>query len=151
MNDLKVNTSLEVWASELLAKGSYAFTLNSLRHTFPNQSENAIKFALKRLVDKNTILSIHKGYYLIIPQQYKSKGILPPSLYLDAFIEKQSKELATQIVKRTANTMKLENQSNSKKRIQKAIEERTASLKSEMPKILWDQIWTIKMRNASGR
>jgi len=41
MNDLKVNTSLEVWASELLAKGSYAFTLNSLRHTFPNQSENA--------------------------------------------------------------------------------------------------------------
>jgi len=34
--------------------------------------------------------------------------------------------------------MKLEDQSNSKKRIQKAIEERTASLKSEMPKILWD-------------
>lgn len=86
MDDLKVNTSLEVWVGELLAKGSYAFTLNSVRHTFPNQSENAIKFALKRLVDKNTILSIHKGYYIIIPPQYKSKGILPPSLYLDALM-----------------------------------------------------------------
>jgi hypothetical protein len=34
--------------------------------------------------------------------------------------------------------MKLEDQGNSNKRIQKAIEERAASIKIEMPKILWD-------------
>ena len=57
---------------------------------------------------------------------------------LDALIEKRAAGLATQIVMRTANTMKLEDQANSKKRIEKAIRERTAAIKNEMPKILWD-------------
>jgi hypothetical protein len=39
---------------------------------------------------------------------------------------------------RTANTMKLEDQANSKNRIETAIRERTAAIKNEMPKILWD-------------
>jgi len=34
--------------------------------------------------------------------------------------------------------MKLEDQANSKKRIEAAIKERTAAIQSEMPKILWD-------------
>ena len=57
---------------------------------------------------------------------------------LDALIEKRAQELATKIVLRTSNTMKLEDQGNSKKRIDKAIEERAAEIKREMPKILWD-------------
>ena len=57
---------------------------------------------------------------------------------LDALIEKRATELATQIVMRTANTMKLEDQANSKKRIETAIRERAAAIKNEMPKILWD-------------
>jgi hypothetical protein len=57
---------------------------------------------------------------------------------LDALIEKRATQLATQIVMRTANTMKLEDQANSKKRIETAIRERAAQIKDEMPKILWD-------------
>lgn len=79
--------SLEDWTSKLLAQGKYAFTLQLLRDTFPGQSEAANKSALKRLVDKKQIISIHKGYYLIIPPQYRSKGILPPTLFLDAFMK----------------------------------------------------------------
>lgn len=65
-------------------------------------------------------------------------GFVPNDGSLDALIEKRATELATQIVMRTANTMKLEDQANSNKRIKKAIEERAASIKHEMPKILWD-------------
>ena len=65
-------------------------------------------------------------------------GFVPNDGSLDALIEKRAKELATQIVMRTANTMKLEDQANSKKRIEAAIKERTAAIQSEMPKILWD-------------
>ncbi len=65
-------------------------------------------------------------------------GFVPKDGSLEALIERKAQELATQIVLRTSNTMKLEDQGNSKKRIQKAIEERTESLKNEMPKILWD-------------
>ena len=65
-------------------------------------------------------------------------GFVPNDGSLDALIEKRAKNLATQIVMRTANTMKLEDQANSKKRIEAAIKERTAAIQSEMPKILWD-------------
>ncbi len=65
-------------------------------------------------------------------------GFVPNDGSLDALIEKRAQELATKIVLRTSNTMKLEDQGNSKKRINKAIEERAAEIKREMPKILWD-------------
>lgn len=65
-------------------------------------------------------------------------GMVPNDRSLEALIEKRATELATQIVMRTANTMKLEAQANSKKRIEAAIRERAAAIKNEMPKILWD-------------
>lgn len=67
-------------------------------------------------------------------------GFVPNDGSLDALIEKRATELARQIVMRTANTMKLEDQANSKKRIETAIKERAAAIKHEMPKILWDYV-----------
>lgn len=65
-------------------------------------------------------------------------GFVPNEGSLDALIEKRATELATQIVMRTANTMKLEDQANSKKRIEAAIKERATAIQNEIPKILWD-------------
>ena len=65
-------------------------------------------------------------------------GFVPNAGSLDALIEKRATELATQIVMRTANTMKLEDQANSKKRIEAAIRERAAAIQNDMPKMLWD-------------
>lgn len=65
-------------------------------------------------------------------------GFVPNDGSLDALIEKRARELAAKIVLRASNTMKLEEQGNSDKRIQKAIRERAADIKNEMPKILWD-------------
>lgn len=65
-------------------------------------------------------------------------GFVPNDGSLEAFIEKRATELATKIVMRTSNTMKLEDQGNSKKRLEKAIKERAEEIKSTMPKILWD-------------
>jgi len=84
---VRTHNSLENWTSYLLAQGKYAFALHQLRSAFPAQSAAANKSALKRLVDKEQIISIHKGYYLIIPPQYRSKGVLPPALFLDAFMK----------------------------------------------------------------
>ena len=46
--------------------------------------------------------------------------------------------MAKKIVERTSNTMKLEDQANSKKRIEKAIKERASEIINKTPKILWD-------------
>jgi predicted DNA-binding mobile mystery protein A len=65
-------------------------------------------------------------------------GFVPNDGSLDALIEKRATELATKIVLRTSNTMKLEDQGNTNKRIEKAIKERAEEINNEMPKILWD-------------
>ena len=65
-------------------------------------------------------------------------GFVPNDGSLELLIERKAKELATQIVMRTNNTMKLEDQENTKQRIEKAIQERTTNIKTEMPKTLWD-------------
>ncbi|NGF57869.1 mobile mystery protein A [Parapedobacter sp. SGR-10] len=65
-------------------------------------------------------------------------GFVPKDGTLELMIERKAKELAKEIVLRTSNTMKLENQKNSDYRIEKAIEERAIDLAREMPKILWD-------------
>ena len=65
-------------------------------------------------------------------------GFVPMDGSLEELIDRKAKELATQIVLRTSNTMKLEDQENTKQRIGKAIQERTIAIKNEMPKTLWD-------------
>jgi predicted DNA-binding mobile mystery protein A len=65
-------------------------------------------------------------------------GLIPNDGSLDAFIERKAKELAEQIVMRTNNSMKLEDQENTKQRLEKALQERIIIIKNEMPKALWD-------------
>jgi predicted DNA-binding mobile mystery protein A len=65
-------------------------------------------------------------------------GLVPKDGSIEDLIDRKAKELATRIVSRTSNTMKLEAQENTKQRLKKAIEVRTAQIKYELPKMLWD-------------
>lgn len=87
MSDKTSNKTVDFWITNLLSRGQFMFSLEKLKKEFKGKTEVALKSSLKRLVDKELIISIHKGYYLIIPPQYRSKGILPPTLFLDAFMK----------------------------------------------------------------
>ncbi len=65
-------------------------------------------------------------------------GFVPKDGSLAKLIDKKVTKLATEIVMRTNNTMQLEDQAISQKRIEKAILERANEIKNEMPKALWD-------------
>lgn len=65
-------------------------------------------------------------------------GFVPDAGSLDQMIEMRALEIATKIVQRTSTTMKLEDQVNSKERIEKAIKERATEIINKTPKILWD-------------
>ena len=65
-------------------------------------------------------------------------GLVPKDGSIEKLIDRKARELATRIVSRTSNTMKLEDQENTQQRLKKAIEERTAVIKNELPKMLWD-------------
>ena len=65
-------------------------------------------------------------------------GFVPKAGSLEQMIENRAFEIATKIVERTSTTMKLEDQANSKERIEKAIKERASEIINKTPKILWD-------------
>ena len=74
---------LLAWIEQQQSWGRYTFSLDQVEHEFPNISESAILLALSRLSKKNRIISIYKGFYLIVPTEYSTKGVLPPVQFID--------------------------------------------------------------------
>ena len=65
-------------------------------------------------------------------------GFVPRDGSMEAYIETKARKMASEIVLRTSNNMRLEDQQNSDERIEQAIEERTENIVRDMPKSLWD-------------
>ncbi len=65
-------------------------------------------------------------------------GFIPKEQSLEKMIEKRANEVANQIVMQTSQSMMLEDQENSKERIENAIKNKTEELKIKLPNYLWD-------------
>lgn len=78
---------LAYWVGDCQSKGKLAFSLKELKQSFENNSETSLKRVLDRLSEKEKVVSVFKGYYVIIPPQYSSKGILPPSMIIDGLMK----------------------------------------------------------------
>lgn len=78
---------LDNWIEKQQSKGRMSFALEELRNDFKNDTETALKQLLERLVTNKKIVSIFKGYYVIVPPQYSAKGILPPTLFIDGLMK----------------------------------------------------------------
>ncbi len=118
-----VRTALGMSLQQLANKLS--ITKQSVREIEIREKEGAI--TLKSLRETARALDMELVY-----------GFVPKDGSLENYIEKKARLLAERIVYQTSNTMKLEDQENSKERIKKAIEERTYLIKQELPKSLWD-------------
>lgn len=64
--------------------------------------------------------------------------LIPREKTLENMIQKRAKEKAIEIVQRTSQTMKLENQEVSAKRLNESIRIKTEQLIQKMPTFLWD-------------
>lgn len=81
---------IEDFINELRSNGRYAFSLPEVRKQFEH-SDEAIKKALQRLKNKKEIALVRNEFYVVITPEYRSKGMLPPSLFiaeLMKFLEK---------------------------------------------------------------
>lgn len=65
-------------------------------------------------------------------------GLIPKAASLEKMIEGKAREMAAKIVTRTSTSMKLEDQENSKERIEQAIADLTEEIIRNTPKSLWD-------------
>lgn len=75
--------SISNWIESMSMRGHFFFTKNDLCSAFPDKSSNAITRTITRLIAKNTVVSPWHNFYVIVPTEYKLKGIVPPVFYLD--------------------------------------------------------------------
>lgn len=87
MNKEREYNYLEQHVVKLQSDGRLSFSLDEMRNQFSSSSEIALKFALNRLSKKNKIVSVYKGFYVIIPPEYSNRKILPPELFIDSLFK----------------------------------------------------------------
>lgn len=70
------------YIKQLLSYEEYSFSINELIQNL-NKTEISIKSELSRLIAKNEIVNLRKGFYLIITPRYSSAKKLPIQLYCE--------------------------------------------------------------------
>ena len=75
------------WVEDLPQRGIISFSIEETYKLFPSISKRGIASALLRLVTKGKILSVWKGFYVVIPIEYAHKGIVPPIVYINQLME----------------------------------------------------------------
>jgi predicted transcriptional regulator of viral defense system len=81
------NLTLSEWIRNSEVHGFNTFSFEQVREVFPNASEQNLSNSLYRLTIKKRIVSVYKGFYVIIPPQYAAKGIVAPAYYIDQLME----------------------------------------------------------------
>lgn len=74
--------SIPRYIENLQAKGRYSFSYQDIV-TGTGKSEKAVERALSRLRPQGAIASPRKGFYLIIPPEYRVAGCLPATWFID--------------------------------------------------------------------
>ena len=82
-----MNMSVNDWIKEQEQRGMTTFSFQQLRRVFDDRSEKVLKSDINRLKLSKRIQNVYKGFYVIIPTQYKLKGIVPPTYYIDELME----------------------------------------------------------------
>src|SRR5271154_338048 len=74
------------FVDELPAHGRYWFSRAELQHAF-DKSDAAITLALHRLLRKRRIISPRRGFFVVVPEQYRLIGAPPPAWFIDALMK----------------------------------------------------------------
>lgn len=77
------NYKIRDWIANLPKLGRITFSLTELTEQFSSMNLDSVISVLQRLVRKGKIISVWKGFYVVIPVEFELKGIVPPVLYMD--------------------------------------------------------------------
>ena len=75
------------YITNLAAQGRHHFTLEQFRSAL-GVSEAAAKLALGRLAKQGLVASPARGFYVIVPPEYRSLGCLPADQFIPALMER---------------------------------------------------------------
>ena len=74
------------FVSSLMSKGHYTFTVAQAAEGL-SQSLVATRAALRRLAKKGEIAMPYRGFWVIVPPEYRSIGCLPPDQFIPQLME----------------------------------------------------------------
>jgi predicted transcriptional regulator of viral defense system len=77
--------TLPKYVDYLQARGSYVFTQEQALNVLKS-SQAALRLSIHRLLAKKRIAQLRRGFYVIVPMEYETAGILPTSWYITAFM-----------------------------------------------------------------
>ena len=75
--------SLQDWVNQQMIRGRYIFTKEEVKALGLPQTDDSLNTSLSRLVSKGVTVSPWQGFYVTVPTEYKLKGEVPPSFYID--------------------------------------------------------------------
>lgn len=76
-------TNLQEWVNSEMMRGRYIFTKEDVLALHLPISNQALQNNLNRLAERGVIMSPWQNFYVVIPIEYKLRGIVPPSFYID--------------------------------------------------------------------
>jgi predicted transcriptional regulator of viral defense system len=82
MNDSIRPPDMQAWLRQRQSMGQYTFSLEDAR-AYAQGNAIAAKRALHRLSAKGRIVSVYRGFYVIVPYEYSAKGIVPAEWFID--------------------------------------------------------------------
>lgn len=75
--------NLHRWVEEQMMRGRYIFTKKDVTSAELSYTDGGLNSALHRLVKKGMIVSPWQNFYVAVPMEYRLKGEVPPSFYID--------------------------------------------------------------------
>jgi predicted transcriptional regulator of viral defense system len=79
--------NLQDWVNSEMIRGRYIFTKKDVLALQLPISEQAMQNSLNRLTERGIIMSPWQNFYVAIPTEYKLKGVVPPTFYIDRLMK----------------------------------------------------------------
>jgi len=79
--------TVKSWIEQMQSSGKSCFTFSEALENFPAHNSDSLKRSLTRLTAIHKICSVWKGFYVIVPIEYQSKGIIPAVYYIDQLMQ----------------------------------------------------------------
>jgi predicted transcriptional regulator of viral defense system len=77
------NRNVRSWIEELPKRGRIVFSMEEAHSRFPALLHETLRSVISRLKKKERVRSIWRGIYVIVPDEYGLRGIVPPIEYID--------------------------------------------------------------------
>ena len=75
--------SIEEMVFSIQKQGKISFSNEELKKYFSGNTARSLELAVNKLITQKKIIPIWKGFYVIIPVEYATWGVVPPILYID--------------------------------------------------------------------